>query len=72
MEDINATEKRLVTALQRRDQNDLSFASECGVSAAKCLLGELYKHMARAPHFELQGSARVEPWTSLLEKLLTG
>ena len=56
MKDINATETRLVTALQARDQNGLSFASECGASAAECLLGELYKHAhGTGPPFRAPG-----------------
>ena len=39
MEDINATAKRLVTALQRRDQNDLSFASERSALRQSVCLG---------------------------------
>ena len=54
MEDINATKKRLLIALQRRGQNDPSFASERGASASKCLLEAVEAH-GTGPPFRAPG-----------------
>ena len=54
MEDINATKKRPLTALQRQGQNDPSFASERGALNQCVYLGAVEAH-GTGPPFRAPG-----------------